>query len=105
MGISGGLEAEAYDRTYSDAVLVRRSGAYFRPHAKRVLTVAGVVAISSLVATVIPIIISQGIDALNGNPGLQVVIALTALVTVLGALNWVLNFVRLHLSARAVGDV
>ncbi len=105
MGLTGGLQAEAYDRTYSDAQLVRRIVAYFRPHIRTVLLVAGAVALGSLAATVTPLAISRGINMLTGNPNAQIVLALAGLVTVLGALGWLFNFVRQRFSARAVGDV
>src|SRR5688572_32473877 len=67
MGITGGLQAEAYDRSYGDAQLLRRIGAYFRPHAGTVALVALTVALSSLAATILPLVISQGINALTGS--------------------------------------
>jgi len=105
MDITGGLNAEEYDRSYSDWQLVRRITAYFRPHLGKVGLVAFMVALLSLAATVTPIVISYGIDTLAGNPQIQLLIGLAALVTVLGALGWVFNFVQQWFSARAVGDV
>jgi ABC-type multidrug transport system fused ATPase/permease subunit len=105
MGIAGGLQAEAYDRTYGDRQLVRRIAAYFRPHTRTVALVALAVALGSLAATITPLAISRGIDALTGNPTAQTALALAGLVTVLGALGWLLNFVRQRFAARAVGDV
>src|SRR5689334_9702535 len=105
MSITGGLQAEAYDRTYSDRVLVRRIAAYFRPHARTVALVALVVVLGSLAATVTPLAISRGINALSGNPTAQTMLGLAGLVTVLGALVWLFNFIRQRFAARAVGDV
>ena len=105
MGITGGLQAEAYDRTYGDAQLLRRIGAYFRPHAGTVALVALTVALGSLAATILPLVISRGINALTGNPTAQTMLGLAGLVTVLGALGWLFNFIRQWLGARAVGDV
>lgn len=105
MSIMGGLNAEEYDRSYSDQQLVRRITAYFRPHIKKVGLVALMVSLTSLVGTVTPILISRGIDSLAGNPQLQLLLTLAAVVTVLGALSWVFNFVQQWFSARAVGDV
>src|SRR5262245_4884256 len=105
MGIAGGLQAEAYDRTYGDRQLIRRIAAYFRPHAGTVALVALAVALGSLVATITPLVISYGINALTGNTTAQISLALAGLVTVLGALGWLLNFVRQRFAARAVGDV
>ncbi|HJZ45604.1 MAG TPA: ABC transporter ATP-binding protein [Roseiflexaceae bacterium] len=105
MGITGGLQAEAYDRTYSDAQLLRRIGAYFRPHAGTVVLVALTVALGSLAATILPLVISRGINALTGNPAAQTLLGLAGLVTLLGALGWLFNFIRQLFGARAVGDV
>ncbi|MCB0009393.1 MAG: ABC transporter ATP-binding protein, partial [Anaerolineales bacterium] len=105
MQITGGLNPEEYDRSYSDRVLVRRISAYFRPHISKVLLVALMVSLMSIAATVTPLIISRGIDTLAENPQLQLLLTLAAVVTVLGALSWGFNFVSLWFSARAVGAV
>jgi ATP-binding cassette, subfamily B, bacterial len=100
-----GLDAEAYDRTYSDRVLVRRIAEYFRPHTRTMALVAGMVVLAALTETVIPFVISRGIDALAGNASAQLALALGGGVLVLGSLGWLFNFVRQSFSARAVGDV
>jgi ATP-binding cassette, subfamily B, bacterial len=100
-----GLEAEAYDRTYSDRALVRRIATYFRPHTRTMALVAGMVVLASLTETVIPFVISRGIDALAGNPSAQLALALGGGVLVLGSLGWLFNFIRQSFSARAVGAV
>jgi ATP-binding cassette, subfamily B, bacterial len=103
--LTGGFAAEAYDRSYSDRQLIGRIAAYFAPHRRTVAIVAAMVVLISLITTVVPIIISQGIDALAASPGLALLAGLAGLVASLGALSWVFNFVRLRLAARAVGDV
>lgn len=105
MGIMGGLNAEEYDRSYSDWQLVQRIAAYFRPHLGKVGLVAFTVTLTSMAGTVTPILIARGIDSLSGNPTLQLLLTLAAVVTVLGALGWVFNFIQQWFSARAVGDV
>ncbi|MCB8939296.1 MAG: ABC transporter ATP-binding protein [Ardenticatenaceae bacterium] len=105
MGITGGLNPEEYDRNYSDRELVRRIVRYFRPHIGKVLLVAAMVSLISILATATPIIISRGIDTLEANPQLQLLLTLAAVVTVMGALSWGFNFVSLWFSARAVGEV
>jgi ABC-type multidrug transport system fused ATPase/permease subunit len=105
MSLIAGLEAEAYDRTYSDIELVRRIAAYFRPHWRKVALVVCMVSLVSLAGTITPIVISRSIDQLAGNPQLQLLLAGAALVTVLGALGWAFNFVQQRYSARAVGEV
>ena len=105
MSIMGGLDAEAYDRAYGDAELVRRIAAYFRPHRPSVALVALMVALMSLAATITPVLISRGLDLLSSDPRLQLLLGLAAVVTVLGVLSWMFNFVRQQFGARAVGDV
>ena len=105
MGIMGGLQAEEYDRSYSDYELVRRITNYFRPELPKVALVAAMVSLISLSSTISPIIISRGIDLLSGNPQLQLLLMLAAVVTVLGALNWCFSFVQQWFSARAVASV
>jgi ABC-type multidrug transport system fused ATPase/permease subunit len=100
-----GLEAEAYDRTYTDRALVRRIVTYFRPHGSTMALVAGMVVLAALTETVIPFVISRGIDALAGNPSAQLALALGGGVLVLGSLGWLFNFIRQSFSARAVGAV
>ena len=91
MSIMGGLSAEAYDRSYGDRELVRRIAGYFRPHRRTVALVAGMVALISLAATVTPLLSSRGIDLLGSDPRLQLLIGLSAVVTVLGVLSWMFN--------------
>ncbi|MCB8946082.1 MAG: ABC transporter ATP-binding protein [Ardenticatenaceae bacterium] len=105
MQLTGGLNPEEYDRSYSDRELVRRILAYFRPHLGQVFLVAFMVSLLSITATVTPLIISRGIDSLAQNPQLQLLLTLAAVVTVMGALGWGFNFVHLWFAARAVGDV
>ena len=105
MSIMGGLNAEEYDRSYRDRELVQRIAAYFRPQRKKMVIVAAMVSLISLASTVTPIVIARGIDLLAGNPQLQLLLALAAVVTVLGMLSWGLSFVQQRFSARAVADV
>jgi len=101
----GGLNAEAYDRTYTDAQLIRRMSRYFLPHARSVGIISLMVALISLAATITPLVISRGIDLLTVDRRTQIILALAAFVIVLGVVSWLFNFVRLRLSSRAVGDV
>src|SRR5256885_8743626 len=62
--VMDGLEAEAYDRSYSDRDLLRRIVGYFRPALRAMLFVAALVVLNSVMDTALPIAISRGIDAL-----------------------------------------
>ncbi len=105
MGITGGLTPEEYDRIYSDGELVRRIGTYFRPHLRKIFLVAANVSLVSIAATISPILISRGIDALSTSPEIQVLLVFAGVVTTLGIVSWVFNYISLWFSAQAVGDV
>ena len=49
--IMDGLDAEEYDRQYSDRVLVRRIGRYFRPQLPRMAVVSLMIPLSTLANT------------------------------------------------------
>jgi ATP-binding cassette subfamily B protein len=98
-----GLDAEAYDKTYEDRVLVRRVLGYFKPEQKRMIVISAAVLINSASETALPIYISRTLDQIARG---EAKLVLAALVIVgLGALNWALNYVRRALTAGAVANV
>jgi len=100
-----GLDSESYDREYGDIVLLRRILGYFRPQLPRMLIVAMMIALGSLLDTGVPILISRGLDRLLANPPPHLLVALAGGILGLRLLSWLFNFVRQTLSARTIGDV
>src|SRR5687767_11260171 len=98
-----GLDAEAYDRAYSDRVLSSRVFGYFWSQKGRMSLVTLAIVAHSLCETALPIYISRSIDDLPREPGALFWAA--AVIVGLGVLGWALNYVRRALTARAVGDV
>ena len=103
--IMDGLDAEAYDRTYTDGQLIKRIAGYFKPKLGVVVTVSVLVVLKTLMDTAFPLLVSNGIDTLVSNKALQTAIWLAALLLVSGALSWVFNMLRQWLTAITVGDV
>jgi ATP-binding cassette subfamily B protein len=103
--IMDGLDAEAYDRKYSDRVLVNRIIAYFKPQAKKMLLVSTAIVLTSLVNTALPVYISNGLDQLQADSSTQTLLTVIAIITLLGVLGWAFNAVRQWLSAAAIGNV
>ncbi len=103
--IMDGLDAEAYDRSYTDRVLVKRIMAYFRPQMTRMIVVASMIVVTSLVNTGLPIFISRSLDRLRSDSSSDRLIFITVGVILLGSLGWALNAVRQWLSSQAVGNV
>ena len=98
-----GLDAEAYDRNYTDRQLVVRILSYFWRQARRMLAAALAIVLASLVDISLPVYISRSLDQLQ--TGAVNAPAVAAVIMLLGSLSWVLSAVRRSVSARAVADV
>ncbi|HET8840324.1 MAG TPA: ABC transporter ATP-binding protein [Ktedonobacteraceae bacterium] len=103
--IMDGLEAEAYDRRYTDHALIRRIINYFRPRKTLMTIVAILVILNALVDTTFPLLVSRGLDMVIVSKTLQTILLLIAAILVAGILSWTFNFFRQRNTARAVGDV
>ncbi len=103
--IMDGLDAEAYDRTYSDRQLVQRIIAYFRPQARKMLIAAAGIALTAILDMVLPIVVSKAIDAVAAGATVRYLVLIGLSLAGLASLSWVFNAVRQTLSSQAVGDV
>jgi len=103
--IMDGLEAEAYDRSYSDRALIARIIGYFQPKLPIMIVVAVLIVLNSLLDTAFPILISKSIDTLVASLTLSSAGMLIAIILVTGVLSWTCNFFRQRYTARSVGDV
>jgi len=104
--IMDGLDAEEYDRTYSDKLLVRRVLGYFRPHLGIMILVATMIVLNSLADIALPLLLARGVDAVIGDTfSWTAALIFMGALLLTGALAWIFNFIRQTYSARAVGDV
>jgi ATP-binding cassette subfamily B protein len=108
--ILDGLDAEAYDREYTDRQLLNRILAYFRPHLSIMSVVAGLVVLNSAMDAVFPILIASGLNQLEGAVNLRATLWqrtawLIGAIFLSGVLSWIFNFFRQKYTARTVGDV
>ena len=103
--IMDGLDAEAYDRSYSDTQLITRIIGYFRPKLRVMIAIAVLVVLNSLADAVLPILLARGIDTLGHAITLQSVLLLVGAILIAGVLSWTFNFLRQTYTARTVGDV
>ncbi|MFN5927632.1 MAG: ABC transporter transmembrane domain-containing protein, partial [Roseiflexaceae bacterium] len=100
-----GLDAEAYDRQYSDGVLIKRITAYFRPHLRVMLLVILVTAIGAGFPSISAILISRGVDEIAQGGDTSATLVWAGIITLLGLLGWGVNYIRQRYTAIAVGDV
>lgn len=103
--IMDGLDAEEYDRKYSDWTLVKRIGNFFQSEWRRIVVVAVAIVLSSLMSTALPIVISESVDQLQLDPTVNRILTLTAIVTALGFMTWLFGATRQWLSAAAIGNI
>lgn len=105
MGFFGGLNAEKYDRQYSDRQLAARIGAYFRPQAGRLAVVAVLVIAIAGIGAALPVVVSRMVDLLEGQLTLQSISIVGLALLAVGIGVWGLNWARRALVVRSVGDV
>lgn len=108
--IMDGLDAEAYDREYTDRQLLKRIIGYFKPHLSVMSIIAVMIVLNSVMDAAFPFLIARSLDRLEGATDLNVTIwqrAAWLIVAIFfsGALSWTFNFIRRKYTARTVGDV
>ncbi|MFO7796342.1 MAG: ABC transporter ATP-binding protein [Promethearchaeia archaeon] len=100
-----GLEAEAYDRKYSDKKLVKRISSYFKPYTKNLIIVVIFLTLYSLTSSLIPILSRTIINDLALNQNLAYLIFVLSFILGLNLLNWIFNYFRQINSAKMIGGV
>ena len=105
-----GLDAEAYDRKYSDRELLKRIIRYFRRHRPTMALIAAMIVLNSLMDAAFPFLIARSLDQLEGAANLEETIWqrtawLIVAIFLSGALSWIFNFIRRKYTSRTVGDV
>ncbi|GAB4409266.1 MAG: ABC transporter ATP-binding protein [Anaerolineae bacterium] len=105
MSVFSGLDTEAYDRTYTDRELFRRIAGYFGRYRRRLALITVFVSIVSLAGAAQPLIISRGVEALEGQPSTWLIGGLVGFLAASGVGIWLANWMWRRLMARLIGDV
>ena len=105
MGMFGGLNAEAYDRSYSDRVLMARIFHYFGAFRQRMITLAAVTLFMAILGALNPLLVSSGVQSMVEARADWDLVGLVLVVLIVGVLTWVGNLVRRRLTAVVTGDV
>lgn len=101
--ITRGLEAEAYDRQYSDKELVKRIASYFRPHMRKLAIITVAVFLISGANAAVPIIVANGVNGIETGDNGRLPL-LIGLVFFLGVAVWFLNWARRQLTVEVISD-
>lgn len=112
MGFFEGLDAEDYDRQYTDKALARRILTYFAPQKLRIAGIVLATLMVSGMGAALPLIVSRGVDWVRLNPSTASVpllapapAVLGLAVLVVGVLGWMFNWIGRRLTVRAIADV
>lgn len=100
-----GLEAEAYDRQYSDKELLRRILNYFQPHRRKVIIVTICVFLMALAGAALPLIVSNTVGVMTTDSDDRLIPLLIGIVFFTGIGNWGLNWMRRQLTSEVIADV
>ncbi len=105
MGFFSDLDAEKYDRTYSDRDLLERIKKYLKPHARFLFFVAGLVLFISASGAVQPVLVSRGLDRFTAATDTDWLYVLSGIILALGITRWIANWGLQRLSIRIVSDL
>lgn len=105
MGFFSGLDAEKYDRQYSDRQLAARILVYFRPYYKRLVMIVIAILIVAGTDALQPIVVSRGLDQIKNNPLLSSVLIVSGIILLIGVGNWLTNWLRRRSTVRVVAFV
>ena len=91
MGMFGGLNAEAYDRNYTDRALIGRIFRYFTAYRRWMILVSGATIAMALFGALSPLLVSDGVQSLVSAQTDLYLAGLVLVVLLIGVLNWAAN--------------
>jgi ATP-binding cassette subfamily B protein len=100
-----GLNTEAYDRKYSDRELVGRIATYFLREKRRVFWASILIAALAVVTAIQPFIVAEGVNVIDEDPRLDLLLLLIAAAFLIGIFIWAGNWIRRRLVIRIIGTV
>ncbi len=103
--IMRGLEAEAYDREYSDRQLGQRILRYFRPHRRKLWLVVAATFLMAATGAAQPLIISAGVELMTTAGNQRLALLLIGVIFLAGVASWGFNWLRRQLAAEVLADV
>jgi ATP-binding cassette subfamily B protein len=105
MGFFSSLDAEKYDRTYSDRDLARRIVGYFKPQRKRLVLISLLTLLVAGAGALLPVIVSRGIDLLEELPQVFSLLMVAGAVLLVGVSIWFSNYGLRRLTSTAISEV
>ena len=105
MGIFEGLDAEPYDRKYSDRVLLKRIFDYFKPHRGKLVVVVILAILISLASAATVLVISRAVDLIKTSPTVMNISLIAGIGLFAGVFIWVANWSGRRTMVQAIAGV
>jgi ATP-binding cassette subfamily B protein len=105
MGFFTGLDAERYDRQYSDRQLVGRIAVYFKPYRGPLLVVTALLLIISAAGALTPVLVARIVDELQAQFFPASILLLCGVVFAAGLVTWLANWGRRRVVVRMIGEI
>lgn len=105
MGFFAGLNAEKYDRQYSDRQLMARIVTYFKPFINRLIIVVVATLMVSGSDAIQPIIVSRGLDVMGKDPVVERIYSIAVAILGVSVLSWLMNYIRRRVMVRVIADL
>lgn len=101
----GNLQADKYDRKYSDRELARRLLGYFLPRRTTVIAIICLVVVGSIVFSFFPVIMSIVVERMRTDRADQTLVLLVGALYFIAIFDYIFYFIRRRLLGRVVADV
>ncbi len=105
MSVFDGLNAEDYDRSYTDRALISRILIYFKPHIKLLCFVSCMVLLVSIAGAVQPLVVSKSIEYLGSKINYSLIALMVGGILLLNGINWLANLFRRQFMVQVIADV
>ncbi len=105
MGFFAGLNAEKYDRQYTDRQLMARILTYFRPFVRRLVVIVFATLLISGSDALQPVIVSRGLDLMGSNPEIRRIYLIAIAIMTISFTSWLMNYIRRRLTVRVIADL
>lgn len=105
MAYGWNLEAEEYDRTFSDRVLLKRIFSYFGPYKSSMAIVILTIVISSITSAFVPVLTSIIINNLETNRNAFYIFIVIIIILIFNLLSYLFNYIQQRYAFRVIGGV
>ncbi len=105
MAYGWALEAEEYDREFSDRFLLKRILSYFHPYKRSMSIVIFFISVASITSAFVPVLTSIIINNLETNRNIFSIFAVIILILIFNLLSYVFNYFQQRYAFRVIGGV